>query len=349
MTGASCLDNPIATYATTDWQMIDPSNPSKGEYRLVSYDYSPTVGIAPGTGTLTVEGRVNQSGNASTNRIEVNFPVTATTSTSSEMLGLWINRNDLSNITKSVFQIQGNIQDSTETSNSDCTKVNKLKSYQDSAYKYKENPGKLFPSLPTAGQTVPTGTGVNTLTKIDSTMTLPQAGDTEVSDTYIYNITDTADSLKLEGEILTIDPGANKTVILYLPGKMIIKSGGAIIVNSGKLIIYAHDLVDFSGSSTSGPIQNNSGTADFVQLYNYSSEKVTLTGGSSMKLFVFAPNSLVEHKENRSIRGTIWAKNWAVASDSSFIQGDTNPANIPSTGPSNSIGQITSWKRRSVD
>jgi hypothetical protein len=219
-------------------------------------------------------------------------------------------------------------------------------------YTYDDTPGEVFPPMPVAGQTPPTGTGVNTLTKIDnSTVTIPQTGHTEVSNTYTYNLTDTGKSIDLSGGAnLTIDPGANKTVILYLAGELSLSGGSSIMVNSGKLIIYAHNKVTLSGGSTSsGPIRNNSGTADFVQIYNYSSGKVTLSGGSGMNVFVFAPNSLVEQSGASVVSGTIWARSWKASGGSIFDQGDTNPANIPSNGSSNSIGQITSWKRQSVD
>ncbi|MBW4640760.1 MAG: hypothetical protein KME05_21550 [Gloeocapsa sp. UFS-A4-WI-NPMV-4B04] len=50
----------VTNAATTIWRSVDSTDPSKGQYRLVEYTYSPTAGATPGTGTLTVEGRVNQ-------------------------------------------------------------------------------------------------------------------------------------------------------------------------------------------------------------------------------------------------------------------------------------------------
>lgn len=80
--------NKINAAANTDWKDVDSSDPSSGQYRLFSYTYEPNSGIsnnkAPGTGTLTVEGRVNQSGSGNTasssvgtatSRLQVNIPV----------------------------------------------------------------------------------------------------------------------------------------------------------------------------------------------------------------------------------------------------------------------------------
>lgn len=95
----STVATAVSAAATLDWQDVDPSHPSKGQYRLISYTYSPTAGVTPGTGTLTVEGRVHQQGtgtsattqgNTSTMRIQVSFPLTATTSSGSgQGPGLW--------------------------------------------------------------------------------------------------------------------------------------------------------------------------------------------------------------------------------------------------------------------
>ncbi|WP_127024948.1 hypothetical protein [Chroococcidiopsis cubana] len=74
----------VTAAATTDWRDVDSSDSSKGQYRLIDYTYSPTQGVLPGTGVLTIEGRVNQVGTSSTatsgvgtatTRLQVNIPV----------------------------------------------------------------------------------------------------------------------------------------------------------------------------------------------------------------------------------------------------------------------------------
>jgi hypothetical protein len=358
-TGSSSQATVVSNEAMTlDWKDIEPGDPTQGQYRLVSYNYGPTVGVTPGTGTLTVEARVPQQSNIASSVIEVTIPVSSGSASSSiGNAGLWINWNAGSSISGGSSQIQSNIRDSTCSIDTDTSRVDNLQEYQQypymtdgQTYTYNSTPGEPFPSLPAAGQNPPTGTGVNTISVIDnSTVSLPQAGDTEVNNTFTYNVTDTTRSIDLSGGVnLTINAGANKTVILYLNGEMVLSGGSSIIVDGGtRLIIYAHNKVTLSGGSTGGPIQNNSGTADFIQLYNYSSEKVTLSGGSGMNVFVFAPNSLVEQTGASVVSGTIWSRSWKASGGSIFDHGDTNLANVLSLPVINpTINEITSWKRK---
>lgn len=71
----------ISNAATTDWQAIDPTDASKGQYRLVSYTYD----ISAKQGALIVEGRNGL--NSSTTRLEIKIPVALTTSA---VPGLWV-------------------------------------------------------------------------------------------------------------------------------------------------------------------------------------------------------------------------------------------------------------------
>jgi hypothetical protein len=91
----------VQAAATTNWQDVDSTNSSKGQYRLISYSYSGTPGVA-GTntkGTLTVEGRVKQSGIGSTataasgtatTQIQVQFPVRPASPVPYAFPGLWV-------------------------------------------------------------------------------------------------------------------------------------------------------------------------------------------------------------------------------------------------------------------
>jgi len=90
----------VTAAATTVWRDVDSSDPTQGQYRLVDYTYGPTEGTAPGTGTLTVEGRVNQSGTGSTasndvgtatTRLQVNIPVQQSDPSSVPFPGMWVN------------------------------------------------------------------------------------------------------------------------------------------------------------------------------------------------------------------------------------------------------------------
>lgn len=58
----------IATVAQQSWQLVDPNLPNQGEYRLLAYKYN------GGTGTLTVQGRVNAAQpSESISELEVSF------------------------------------------------------------------------------------------------------------------------------------------------------------------------------------------------------------------------------------------------------------------------------------
>ncbi|MGB3206694.1 MAG: hypothetical protein WBB28_17045 [Crinalium sp.] len=87
LTFSSCtsLANTIASSnQNISWTNVDPTDATKGQYRLVSYTYGPTAGSTPGTGVLVIEGRANQQGSGatatndvgtSTTRLQVSIPV----------------------------------------------------------------------------------------------------------------------------------------------------------------------------------------------------------------------------------------------------------------------------------
>lgn len=359
---------------STQWQDVDPNNSGKGQYRLVSYQYVPNTDTseALGTGIMIVEGRINQNLDnvitSSSSRLVVKLPIkenTGGTSTSTSVPGvpgLWINDNKNSTASGGSSSIQSEIQDSTCPVDSDLSNVTTLKNYQNppyttQSYTYNSTAGQPFPYLPSEGQTAPT-TGVNKGVKIDnSTGTLPKTGDISSNNVYTYHFTDTAKSVDISGgNVLNIGTvGGNETVILHLDGDMVLSGGSSINIKDGaRLIVYAHGKVDLSGGSSNGPIQNTR-TPDFAEIYVYGSDSVKLTGGSGMKVFVFAPYSLVEQTGASIVNGTIWSKSWKASGGSILVQGQTNIANTkiasPSSSPTNNIrvGNIKSWKECPLD
>jgi hypothetical protein len=361
-----------AAASPSTWQAVDPNDPSKGQYRLVSYTYAPATGVTapngPGIGTLTVEGRVNQqfSNNQSTlatTRLQAKIPITQVTggSSPSSPPGLWIRWNPTSNASGGSTQIQSNIKDSTCPADSNTSKVATLQSYQQppNTYTYSSTPGEPFPSLPAEGQNPPaTGTpGFYSFTKVtNSTGTLPRVGDTPANNTYIYRLTDTSKSIELTGGLnLDVNAGSGNTVILYLDGDMVLSGGSTITVGTGtKLIIYAGptSTVTLSGGSATGPISNSSGDPVNAQIYVYSSDNVTLSGGSGMNVFVFAPNSAVTQSGASTVTGTVWAKSWSASGGSILTQANTNLANTKlgaSSTPSLQLGTVGTWVRQQVE
>ena len=99
--GGTTAATAVQAAATINWQDVDSTDASKGQYRLVSYSYSGTPGVAGTTtkGTLTVEGRVKQSGTGSTatavagtatTRLQVQIPVTPASPVPYAFPGLWV-------------------------------------------------------------------------------------------------------------------------------------------------------------------------------------------------------------------------------------------------------------------
>ncbi len=229
----------VIAAAIPDWQDVDSTNPSKGQYRLIDYTYGPTPGVVPGTGTLTVEGRVNQSGSSSTatagagtatTRLVVNIPVINQPS-NSVAAGLLL-KNVIQNIDRN--KIQGNIVVSacslpSGVSNSNVSDTTK--------YQAIAEPDIIFPDTPA----LPDLTKLNTI--FPATMddriwgeTLPKVGDIN-SDRTAY-----AAGVSL----LPSSPTYS-----YLINGDLAKSGGADIVirPNAKVIFYVQGNIDIGGSA----------------------------------------------------------------------------------------------------
>jgi hypothetical protein len=361
----------ISAQASGDWRDIDPNDPTQGQFRLISYAYNGTD-----TGTLTIEGRVNQFGagnqategnGTATTRLRVGFPVLAGTGFGGE--ALWIGCNEDTNVTTTGV-IAGNIKDSTPLApcgGIDPNVINDLQAHQPAntppfTYEPSSDP---FPALPTEGQlaNVP-GTGVCTISAVNNsnppnpggpgnpdTVTFPAIAQTEATlcaegtgTYYTYHLTNTP-SIQLTGpRVLRFDaPG--ETIRLYVTGKITINNGdaGFAVTPGTTLVIYAHDEVWLTGGSNVGGPVNNPGTTDNIQLYVYGGGLIKLTGGSTAaKMFIFAPSSEVAISSfaNGAIQGVVWAYSYAATGDSSFFgsTGDINCANLKFTPPAGLCG-----------
>ncbi len=384
----------ITNAAQTSWQDADPSDPSKGQFRLISYSFdddgNPATAPDPtaaGTGTLIVEGRVNQtaaSAAISTTRVEVSFDVTPGAGSGDlNGEGLWITCNNDSSTSHSDSEIQTNVKDSTSVSadnppgsgtaacTSSTSKIDALKLQQKvngviptPPFTYDISSEK-FPTLPMEGllTNVP-GTGVCTTSNaIGNAVTLPapcnhpEIGGT-VSNIYnTYHLTgSTGINFTGGGDILTIDaPG--QTVKLYLNGELkVTHSGAGIVVTPGTtLIIYAHGAITLNGGSGIGGPLSNPGTPDQIQIYQYVSDDLRLTGGSGTNAFIFAPLAQVSMTGASAIRGAVWARSYSATGGSDIIgsAGTVDCSNLPSgfcdAGGENQIHPIKSWERKPVN
>jgi hypothetical protein len=356
----------ITSLASQEWQ----DAPEGGQFRLLNYTYDSVKKI----GTLIVEGRVNlaadgtESAGTTARRLRVSFPVIGGNFPGGQ---LWVSCNPESNVQPGVGTvIESDIRDSTPlvpdatcSAVSDPITVDEFKVSQPlipppDDFKFHSTPTEPLPPLPEEGQiaNIPT-TGVCTSTRttpITVSTTLPIPNDpncVEGAGTYYtYNLTNQPFSIKFAGanRTLTIDaPG--ETVTLYVNGIQLSGTGSRIAVTEGTTLkIYAHDSVAFTASSSGvGGVINNTGTPDKFQIYQYSSERVTVNGGNLSAAFIFAPFAQVWLSNNSRLAGAVWARSYLGDAGTRFIaRSDINCANLTSgiCSGGNTIGSISSWE-----
>ncbi len=346
---SSCLSNPSGC-------ALGPSGPpnistfgnigSNGQYTLKAYRYDSNTK----TGTFLVEGQQNSS----TSHVVVTISVDV--QPDSYPSGLWISWNPKSDV-GSDAQLETNIYDSTSVVDSDSSKVAKLTTQQVSivssgeSVSYVATPDKAFPTLPPEGQTPPTTgvTGAYSISDISSSLTLPAPGETaDASGVLTYHIAQGGGkSIRLSGgDSLTVGTGS-ETVVLYLDGGIDLTGGSSIIITPGsRLIIYAHGKISLSGDSSTSAV-NNSGDADDAQLYMYTADEVTFSGGSGMRMFMFAPYSEIKFSSDSFFTGTLWSKSWAGSGSSHLIEEplDLSKTKIIGFSGQNRMTGIISWQQ----
>ena len=248
---------PVSDAVTREWKNIS-SDSSQGQYRLWDYTYTPDPtnpsGIkTPGTGTLTVQGRVNQDGTGNTATAGIG---TATTQLqiqirvarpSSRIPGLWV-QNVPQNLSNN--RINGNILVS------GCTlptwnPTNPQESVT-SGNTVIANPSAIIPDTPllpalTKLNTIP-ASSLNTLIW---NQTLPKVGDIN-SDGTAYTAG------------LTLVP-SSPTYSYLIDGSLTSSGGSATITlrSGAKIIFYVRGNIDMSG----GPVINLNGNASNMQIY----------------------------------------------------------------------------------
>ncbi|NJN73186.1 MAG: hypothetical protein HC799_10480, partial [Limnothrix sp. RL_2_0] len=99
--------------SSRQWQDVSPSDPSKGQYRLIDYTYVPDTGVSqydtPGVGILVIEGRTNQLEQGKANPDEEVFN-TGTTRLSVE-IPIQTNEKQLTNNIPGLWMISSNFTD----------------------------------------------------------------------------------------------------------------------------------------------------------------------------------------------------------------------------------------------
>lgn len=299
---------PVKNASTTAWQNVSDSDPSLGQYRLVSYTYTPTVGVAPGIGQLTVEGRVNQSGSGSTattslgtatTQLQVNIPVQQGDINKTPVPGAWFKEGGMEDATtgKAEKTVKGNVL------LSDCSVKPAANAYQamtgnppvpytdpTTGQPYKTTTANInFPDLPTK-PTIPTS---NLLGTINSNITLPDLT------TSLKDIPTTVDGITAYRYSIT---AINKGNIVITPGqKVIFYLDG----NIDKGVDIKHDCTGVSGCEPT----------DF-QVYGYAANgQICLNGNNALQAFVFAPTYSAGVTGSGNIQGSVWAKDFGKISN----------------------------------
>lgn len=300
-----------AVASSQNWIAINSSNADQGEYRLLSYQYTPTVGQAPGVGLLTVEGRVNNSkqlSNAAA-RLQVSIPVEPGPIATDAVPGVWLVKGDTGNNNK----IQGDVllndcsvpQSSLDAMNNDSTgTIVGTDPVTGQPYEAKYT-SMVFPDLPSKPSpflntlNLPNGTsGVITLpckTAPCSYSTTPTVADQPNSQgKYEYS----ANNIKLQtgSSKLIITPGEKVTI--YLDGEI---DGNTEIV---------HNCAGVTGCKPT----------DF-QIYGYAKKttspaftpEICLIGNNQLEAFIYAKEYRVGVGGTGVFRGTIWAGEWSTS------------------------------------
>lgn len=294
--GATSTTDVVAyAAAARNWQNVDPSNPSKGQYRVVNYTYvandSTRPNSAPGIGTLQVEGRLTNR--SSVNALRVTIPVQAGDMSGVPIPGLWLASGPTGG-----NAIRGNVL------TNDCTVP--LSNYRVTGTDPSNEPYRAyyttmqFPALPTQ----PAANTLNTLPQnLGNNPVLPQANDRPTTRTLNNGRTVEVYEYLINGNLsipnnssLTITPG--RRVTFYLNGS--INSGGNII----------HDCSTLPVGSTVECNPTN------FQIFGYGpvGSRICINGNRYIDTFILAPNysAGVAGAGNNSggIRGSVWVRDW---------------------------------------
>jgi hypothetical protein len=330
--GAFCIDpndpssdpGPDGGLSYASWQDVDDNDPSKGQYRLVSYTYEakdPGSGTdLPGVGKLIVEGRTNQGvadANASTKaintgitRLQVEIPIRKNTQEyETNVPGLWMNY--YSNVDMGLNKVQGSILVSDEgcqlngATPNNVTEADNIVAGSGSVI---TTPGGIpdTPDLP------PT----NRLNKaygyelVDPNIAFPRSTDVEYEGAYHY-IVPALEEAGGSGINIT----GNAKIILYVQGNIQLNGSinNRVGMNSDSLQIYGNTNVD-TGTGYKGT--NYKYGCDDLKC---PTTTVHFAGTAEITAFIHAPlaSSCVAGGGSGgdvTITGAIWVNAWNVTS-----------------------------------
>ena len=320
----SCPNNGstvVANATTRAWQNIDDSDPSLGQYRLVDYIYDPNYDTATNTytdqptGTLIVEGRVNQNNAASAavTRIRVVFPVqpgiptpngeevTLESNFNSFNPALWLTGSTSGSVDASVTNIgdlvvEGNII----VTDSDCNVTGSLPN--------NNNLVIVDPRRPPL-QPIPTGFIVKSV----------DAGNLVNNITQTLPCNDNSQGcFHDDPEIITESDGAKTFIYHYrVTGDLVLDNKEIKVSENKKVILYVDGNITLNGNAQLNPSPNT--TSANLEIYGTNNtENINLKGNEEIKIkaFIQAPAAKVNISDNPKVDfdGSMFVKDWDVQS-----------------------------------
>lgn len=313
----------LVTYASSltagNWQPVDASNPSKGQFKLVSYTYIPQDSSRPqslpGKGELIIEGRLSDG--QSINRLKVTIPV-LDDSSNTNIPGLWVTNGEARN--NGEVRVTDNNEIQGNALVNDC-RVD-LSSIRVTSPYTALYTTRAFPPLPATpnpvlntlsssdfGQGGGSSSGGNGNGKKSTTststsgpdLTLPRATDLPVTRTIagqsvqVYEYWVGSDLKIPQNGSLTITPG--RRVTLYLNGSLNGKGGGDIF----------HDCSLATGCQPTN-----------FQIFGYgpTGSQICLNGNDRIYAFILGPNytaGVAGAGNSGGFYGSVWTKDWSLS------------------------------------
>lgn len=307
-TGTSQQDQVGIAARFANWQNVDPSDPSKGQFKILDYVYTPDSSSAslPGKGVLTVQGRLpdqaSQHQGIPVQQIKVTIPVLRDDSHTA-VPGLWL--------TNAVTRANGTIQ-ATENNQivgnaliNDCrVDLSTIRVTSSHIARYTTRP---FPPLPLNPSSAP-NTLSSSAIRNSSSLTLPRTTDVSTTKTLpdgrtvqVYEYWVDEQNFRIpQSSTLNITPGMR--VAIYLNGSLNENGGGDIM----------HDC---AGATNCYPTN--------VQIYGYAelpgyrstTASICLNGNDRLYAFVLAPEytaGVAGAGSSGGIYGAIWAEDWSL-------------------------------------
>lgn len=317
---------------TLAWQKADPSDSSKGQYRLISYTYTPDPGVSqfdtPGVGILEVEGRTDQFESTSTNpnggvmntgtaRIRVEIPIKKSTKTTPfSQPGLWMKFNV--NADMDLQKVNGSILLEDKTcggKGNPPVKITEAKNIVPNSGTLSTTPIGMpsTPDLPPNNNLyIITGDDVLPKNKNSGGESLPRTGDLPYQGAYHYLVPELGANGGGDFNIKSTEK-----VILYVQGP--IKLGGSVNKDSNltpeNLTIYGNTTV--TGNSGRGGTNFKYG-CDLSDKSQCPTKIIDLSGTADIDAFILAPEAWAclnggGKPTDPVITGFLWINQWTGA------------------------------------